>query len=495
MDRLRVWTFAAFGLLSLGGAVPPIARAQVIPIKTVPVASGDQFAIFPSDNAGMGVASIALNDTLLDPFVNPAKGRWIRGAQLFAAPMLYDVSGEDGSARTLGAGSLHATERWFGGIALALQEMTPAARPFFGFTVDAFGEPLSESADNTYAFGMLGARLPDSRFSIGASAFWADLGAVEGVEYLYGHAQKIDQFGHAVDVRLGLLGEWEGGRTLEALLLYSDLDMTHDVTYLEPVVWREWSNSTSPTTRVEHNRDQTRTWGVHLGAARPVGQDGWRIGGILTGNWKSHPKLPNYELLMNIPKDPGSSTAYNVGLGLAQFSGSTTFAVDLVYEPAWVRTWALAGEPLATAGGDTIAPGTKTVDNEFRFSNAGMRIGLRQEDEPVRFQVGIGVRSIRYRMEQKDFVAKSKRTQRENWTEWTPTWGLSVRFSELEVRYFGRVALGVGRPGVTSVVTGTRAESLTSASSDFLPAPSGRLRLDQASVWTHQVTLSIPLER
>src|SRR2546426_5209194 len=48
--------------------------AQLISIKTVPIAQGDQFAIFPSNNFGMGGVSIALADTLLDPFVNPAKG-------------------------------------------------------------------------------------------------------------------------------------------------------------------------------------------------------------------------------------------------------------------------------------------------------------------------------------------------------------------------------------------------------------------------------------
>ena len=50
------------------------APAQLISIKTVPIAQGDQFDIFPSQNAGMGGVSIAVADTLLDPFANPAKG-------------------------------------------------------------------------------------------------------------------------------------------------------------------------------------------------------------------------------------------------------------------------------------------------------------------------------------------------------------------------------------------------------------------------------------
>src|SRR2546430_11993898 len=57
-------------LLALAGP----AAAQLISIKTVPIAQGDQFEIFPSNNLGMGSVSIALPDTLLDPFLNPAKG-------------------------------------------------------------------------------------------------------------------------------------------------------------------------------------------------------------------------------------------------------------------------------------------------------------------------------------------------------------------------------------------------------------------------------------
>jgi hypothetical protein len=60
--------------------------------------------------------------------------------------------------------------------------------------------------------------------------------------------------------------------------------------------------------RVETNKDQTDTWGLQLGFRRPVGTQGWRVGGSVTGNYKNHPSIPNYELV-NIPRDPGHSTA------------------------------------------------------------------------------------------------------------------------------------------------------------------------------------------
>ena len=57
-------------LLIVAGRAP----AQIIPIHTVPIVSADQFDIFPSYTLAMGGVSIAVADTLHDPFVNPAKG-------------------------------------------------------------------------------------------------------------------------------------------------------------------------------------------------------------------------------------------------------------------------------------------------------------------------------------------------------------------------------------------------------------------------------------
>ena len=65
-------------------AFPCETTAQLISLKTVPVAAGDQFLIVPSQNLGMGGVSIALNDALLDPFVNPAKGARVGEGQFFS---------------------------------------------------------------------------------------------------------------------------------------------------------------------------------------------------------------------------------------------------------------------------------------------------------------------------------------------------------------------------------------------------------------------------
>ena len=78
-------------------AVP--ARAQIIQIKTIPIAQGDQFQFFPANNLGMGSISIALPDSLNDPFVNPGLGTRLNGARFFSSPTLYSVSRRAGGGR------------------------------------------------------------------------------------------------------------------------------------------------------------------------------------------------------------------------------------------------------------------------------------------------------------------------------------------------------------------------------------------------------------
>src|SRR4029077_4375792 len=93
---------------------------------------------------------------------------------------------------------------------------------------------------------------------------------------------------------------------------------------------------------------------------RPVGGSGWRVGGILTGNLLTHPKLPNYQILdvvRPVPWDPGHSAAYNIGFGVAQKQGPPTFALALAYEPMLTHTWGEAPSELQTAAGGVIPAG------------------------------------------------------------------------------------------------------------------------------------------
>ncbi|MDH3457509.1 MAG: hypothetical protein OER90_11790, partial [Gemmatimonadota bacterium] len=358
--------------IALVAALSVSAQAQLISLKTVPVAAGDQFLLFPSHNLGMGGVSIALDDAVLDPFVNPAKGGRLGQAHVFAAPVYYDVSNNAGSAGALSAGALFGG-RIFGGGMVALQQIKRGdvffgPVPLWDVAILPPNALSQRSATNKYGFLTIGTRLPGD-LNVAASGFFADLNAIDGVEHLYAMASSIDQSGDLQDLRLGLTKTFAGERTLEAVALYRRFDMQHDVTYVDWVVVDSLNWIWEQRTRVEANVDKTDTWGLHVGYVQPIGRHGWRVGGTLTGNWKDHPKIPNYEI-MNIPRDPGHSTAFDIGVGVAKVAGPTTFGIDIVYEPGTSDTWAEAEEAIGTASGGTIPPGGRTIENEFGFSNA-----------------------------------------------------------------------------------------------------------------------------
>jgi len=370
-------------LLAVSGSGAARLPAQLISVKSVPLATGDQFLIYPSRNLGMAGVTIALRDDLLDPFVNPALGGAVRETHFFSSPVYYSVSDDDGSGRTLPVGAQFTGGSWFGSVSFSLQQiLSERQNPGFVFLADpafwpGFEEPLSErSATNAYAFGSVGRRIPGTGVSVGASISYADLQAVDGVNLLYALSQRIEQEGSVADVRVGMTAEGRDGSIFEALLLHDRFDMTHDVTYFD------WSwlpcagplpcePPPSPRTRIETNLDRTRTWGLHLGYQRPVGQAGWSVGGIFTSNWKTHPKIPNYEI-MNIPRDPGRSWAYDFGLGIARQAGPLTFGADLVWEPIWSHTWAEAAAPVTrpTARSSPGAPArSRTISSSATRSS------------------------------------------------------------------------------------------------------------------------------
>jgi hypothetical protein len=508
---MKVFGLRAVCSIALLAVVVP-ARAQVIPIKTIPIAQGDQFQIFPSNNLGLGNVSIALADSAGDPFTNPATTARLRGSRLFSAPTVYSVSRKTGGGRSLPVAMLVRRATWYGGFALVLQQVDPSrppeqrglAVPWVAVALPGDGPapipgPDMRAHGNEYAFGMIGRTLPGN-LSIGASALWTGLHALDGIDLLYSGSLRVKQTGHAIDLRMGALKEWpgeRGARSLEAVVLHNRFAATHNVLYADQV-WDPGLQQTVSQLRTDQNFDHTNTWGAQLKYQIPLATPGWRIGWILTVNRATHPKLPNYEItnVAVIPWDPGRSYAYDLGVGLSKVLGPATFGVDAMYEPIRSYTWADAIAPTATLGGDTIAIGGKTVENRFRFSNAVFRIGvgrdidLQGSPKMVGLQLGLMLRSISYRLEQTNHVELTQQALRTGWLEWTPTWGLTLRFPDLELRYQGRVTKGAGRPG-TQFAVGVRAMALASAA--ILAVPSGPLSLIDVNTATHQISLSLPL--
>lgn len=473
---------------------------QFIGIKSVPVASGNQFLILPSQTRGLGELSIAIDDPMGDPYRNPAKGIRISQNRMFSSPVFYQISGENGSGRTLPLGIALKRGDWYGGGAVAFQQISASEQnePPVIFTIADGRANIRNSHTlrdknrlNWYGVGFVGKKLSD-RFSAGAGISWAGLDAVDGVEFLYGGSQNIEQTGHQLDLRVGLLGEWPGDRTVEAVLLHRNFDMTHDVTYLR-WRWDDFSGNSIPVAETERNLDRTRTWGLHLGYSRPIGRRGWKGGSIFTVNRKSHPKIPNYAL-MNIPRDPGNTWAFNLGMGFSrQGNAGDVVGFELIFEPIWSNTWADAATTIITPDDRIIPRGAKTVNNDFSFTNWIIRFGVGHQTpaKTFGFQLGMQVYIIQYWLDQTNFIEKFKRSQRERWAEWTPSLGLVWKFEQLELRYTGLITFGTGRPGLSGGLVST--DAAAGRTSDVILAPAGQLALASAHTITHQVMVAIPL--
>jgi hypothetical protein len=498
-------TGAAAILAGVALIVAAPAAAQIVPIRTVPVSQAHQFDLFPSHTAGMGGVAIAVTDSLLDPFRNPARGAGVGATRFFGTPAAYSVSSDAGGGRTLPLGALTRAGPWTAGFLLALQEVDAGLAGAVQLPLPACPACLTQGFDpaaaprthgNRYVFAMASRTLADRGASVGGSILWSGLNAVDGVDLLYAGSARIRQSGHALDLRLGVTRAYGPDRTLEAVVVHDRLDMTHDVLYLD-WFWDPGTQGTAARPRVERNQDRTNTWGLHVAYRHPLTADGWHAGWTATANYKTHPKIPNYEI-MNIPRDPGSSAAFNLGAGVARVHGGSTVALDIVYEPIRSHTWADAEEPVETRRGGTIPAGGMTIENRFRFANAKLRLGIGDEfalDDAGRMigvQLGLAVHSIGYRLDQTDHVQVSERSQHERWTEWSPTWGLSLRLPALELRYRGSALNGTGRPGVAQRFVAVPGR-LDAAGINILAAPSGPLTLDEVRVLSHQVSLALPL--
>lgn len=510
--RVRIRVMPAMLCLASLAALAQSGHAQLIQVKTLPIADGDQWRIFPSANSGMADVSIALADSMLDPFVNPAKGSRVRprsGGSFFGSPAFYSVSQKAGGGQTFPVGGVLRSGATFGAVAFAYQELDDVnPNPTFAPPVlrAADGSPVTiaePSRQNQFAFASIGRLISAHQLSIAGSVEWSGLHDIDGVDQLYTGSVGVQQHGHALDARLGMTKDWTsagGTRTAEAILLHDSFDMQHDVTWADEV-WDPNTRIFTQRARVDHNLDRTNTWGLHLGYVQPIADSGWRAGVIATANLMAHPKLPDYQIarVAVIPWDPGRTAAYDFGAGVSKEHGPITFGLDAIYEPIMTHTWGEAHGATPTASGAAISDGGKTTENHFQFSNAIVRGGIGHDidlgsQQLLRLQLGVAVRSIDYTLRQLDHVAETESRQREHWTEWTKTWGLGLHFSDLEIRYAGRKSTGTGRPGIAfpgGVIVDTPVA--LSSGSNILAAPSAPLTLTPVVVMTHQISVSLPI--
>jgi hypothetical protein len=490
-------------------------QAQLIGLKTVPVPSGEQFLIYPSRNLPMGGVSIALPDPLLDPFTNPALGARVRGVELHALPTVYTGSGSDIGGVSLPIHMVLGSERYFGGFGVVLQQLNnPNAGRYYpvplatGAASDGTTSFIGNTSPaNTYVHGFLGGtrNVGGNRMSLAGSVFWAGLSSVDGVARLYANNSELDQNGHMLDFRVGVLAELSGGRSLEGNFVHNDFNMTHNISYVEwklvPLVSNPTIPNYVPTTRSETNLDHTTSNGLHIGYMHPLAADGWRIGALLNLDMMSHPKIPTYNLISvqnipieRIPRDPGDSHAADIGVGLAYDKAGTLFGLDVVFEPASSHTWADTTTAITTRTGGTITPGQKTVDNTFQFANVAIATGMSRENDRAGFQLGLQLRSTRYTLHQINYVQVQNYNTRESWMEWTPSWGATLKLGNARLRYVGRLTVkGSPNFGFASGGYAVVPPALDAGGVNYLVPVTSAVTLPDYYVFTNQVSFSIPI--
>jgi len=488
--------------------VPRSVAAQLIGLQTVPVAAGEQFAIFPSLNRSMGGPFIALDDPLLDPFVNPAAGSRITSPLFFSSPTFYTVSEGNGVTRTLPVGALYGSQRWFSGVIAATQQIEMGGRfgndfvpidPASTVELPPRGTLAQKTSMNKYFQSLIGRKFGGGRFALAASMMVADLNMLDGIDQLFVNALEIEEFGHMQDYRIGFSGTFPGERRLEAMLVHNRFTMTHDVTSVNWILTDSLKGRFTPELTQEENLNRTRTWGVHVGYVQPIGETSWRVGGILTANRKQHPKIPTYDLAAVqlpqarlIPRDPGDSWAYNVGLGISGKEHNTTFGLDVVYEPAESYTWADETEDITATDGSVIPVGGKTVENWFVFSNASVNAGINQDIGQSAFQLGLRMHGVDYRLRQHDHVEVTQRTRNEEWIEWTPSWGFRATFFGIEFRYQGSASSASHFPFID--LGGDDLLRVSNPSSiDILAAARGDLAIPDLTVTSHRLAITVPI--
>lgn len=462
------------------------ADAQLLSPRTVPVQQGQQFEIFPSARAGSSVAALAVEDTLLGPFRNPATASRAQRPTFDITRYGHDVNRDRGGGSTMSIAALMPSGAWSFGGQYAHQRLELARL--------RWPEPI-ERRVNQYASGLVSRRV-GQRLALGAGAQWSRLGALDGLHLLYAGTDRAVVSGESVDLRIGATREWSGEQIVDVVLLHHRYRSTHAVHYPEV------RGTTDPfippvvitPARIERHHDDVLTSGAHVEYRQPIGTGKWRLGAVATFNRRFHPKIPQYELerVVPIPRDPGRTDGFNAGMGLARVSDRLVVAADVLIEPMFSHTWANAERDTILPTGRVLRYGAHTVDNRFRFANHRVRVSLANrwfDVNPstwVGFQAGLDVYSLDYRLNQRDHVSSTSRRLDAEWNELTSVFGLRLVSRDFLASYHFSLSCQDVCPQIGGAPL--RAENL---SGGILAAPSAPFTRPDGVVTRHRFGITI----
>ena len=130
------------------------------------------------------------------------------------------------------------------------------------------------------------------------------------------------------------------------------------------------------------------------------------------------------------------------------------------------------------------------MDNRFVFSNVFTNLGISNQIDNVLLQFGLRVGLTDYGLDQSNHVTEILRHQDEQWTEWTPTWGLHVDVGGAVLRYLGAARIG---NSPFNGLTDLQVINQNGPDRDILAAPNRPVNMTIPAVWTHQFSVVLPI--
>ena len=460
----------------LGAARLP---AQGIQVKTVPLLAADQFSFFPSWRDDMGGAALALRDPAGDLWENPARFMAVKSFFL-TAPRLnhwsyaqesiwhyrheepFTTNSETRSSSrlfTLPVVLVYRQGDSYGGGLLGYQSVAASGSDRENFS--AANYPLAVTAGHYFS------RL---RTAVGLSGHYAHLQGTDGLYLLYPNASRLSQRGRLWQLRLGLAGDRPTGDQWGALAGWYGYRLRQSARGVE-------------------NMDENEGWFAQADYRKRLSP---ALDAAVSLLWdqKYHPKIPDYPIA-GIPRDPGRTRGINIGAGLKWAEGGTIAAVDLIYEPIDVKTWADAAADFTTWDGRLFRKGAVTMRNDYQFHNLILRSGLQISPLPwLDLRSGLQIRFYSYDYYQNDFINRFERRgkpQRE-WTEVDATGGATVTLERIAISYSLRLQTGTGLLERQWLWFWDRMEDF-SAGADFIVPPTVTLNVTPVTYYTHRVTL------
>ena len=481
--------------------LPLSLRAQWIPIKTTPLTVSDFSEMLPSSTRAMGNASIALPDTLGDPFVNPATATRLQGLTIFASPTRSSWTNDPGQAvitrwgvteypgqgiNTLPVGAyLHSSEIMAGAFFAYQKSSAEHTRPyldnFYGLTHGLPGDVHYDGGENFFLFGLFGYEPHESGLSLATSVMWARYRSIDGVNLLFPGMNSLDQRGSMWELKVGAYEQLNESDIVELVGARRRFLASY---------YAAFSRGYPSVVVSVPSTDAEDEWLVRARYSRAFGPH-WTLGALFAVNWKDYPTLPVYAPGA-VPPGSGNAAAYNLGMGAAWSDESRAVVFEYAFEPILSRmrmTAVVQDNP----GG--FLPVLRTTENRFRFSDHLLRVGLltRTSIGWLDWSVGSQLHYYSYALTESDRLTASSEDSRKDWLEPLVTGGLTVRFSRLALVYTFGVSLGAGVVGPVTPPQSFGIFDSTGGSDVIVPRPT-HTDVDPITRALHQLIVAYHFE-